>query len=56
MTVTHMLMGPLWGVVAIASITGAVTLGCWVMMFWFLFRPGEQNRHHAKYGILRDDS
>lgn len=52
---SHMLMGPTWGIVLIASVTGVVNLGCWVLMFWFLFRPGEASPQHAKYGILRDD-
>ncbi|MGH8146535.1 MAG: hypothetical protein ACREPY_09390 [Rhodanobacteraceae bacterium] len=51
----NMLMGPLWGVVTIASITGVITIACWVMMFRFLLHPGEKNRHHAKYDILRND-
>jgi hypothetical protein len=24
-------------------------------MLWMLFRPGETDRRHAKYAILRDD-
>ncbi|MFO1506667.1 MAG: hypothetical protein U1F23_06255 [Lysobacterales bacterium] len=52
---THMIMGPFWGNVIIIAISGAITLGCFVAMFWFIFHPGERDRHHAKYDILRDD-
>ncbi|CAM5231514.1 hypothetical protein [Rhodanobacter lindaniclasticus] len=51
----HMLMGPLWGIVAVASIAGVITVGCFVAMFWMIFRPGEKDPHHAKYDILRPD-
>jgi len=26
-----------------------------VIMLWMLLRPGETDRHHPKYDILRDD-
>lgn len=51
----NMMMGPLWGIVAVASIGGLITIGCFVAMFWLIFHPGEKNPHHAKYDILRDD-
>jgi hypothetical protein len=51
----NMLMGPFWGIVVVATIGGLITLGCFAAMFWFIFRPGEQNRHHPKYDILRPD-
>ncbi len=52
---SHMLLGPTWGIVLIASITGIITLACWILMFRFLLHPGEHNPDHAKYGVLRDD-
>lgn len=51
----HMMTGPLWGIVAVASLAGVITVGCFVAMFWMLFKPGEKDRHHAKYDILRPD-
>jgi hypothetical protein len=51
----NMMMGPLWGIIAIATFTGAITLGCFVAMFKFLIRPGEKDPHHPKYDILRPD-
>jgi hypothetical protein len=49
------LIGPLWGNVMIVAVAGAVTLVCFVAMFWMLFRPGETDRHHPKYDVLHDD-
>jgi hypothetical protein len=49
------LIGPLWGNIMIIAIAGVITLACFVAMLWMLLRPGETNRHHAKYVILRDD-
>lgn len=49
------LMGPVLGVVIIVAVAGAVTLVCFAAMFRMLFRPGETDRHHPKYGILRED-
>jgi uncharacterized membrane protein len=49
------LIGPLWGNIIIIAIAGVITVACFVVMLWMLFRPGETNRHHAKYAILRDD-
>jgi hypothetical protein len=49
------LMGPVLGVVIIVAVAGTVTLVCFVVMFRMLFRPGETDWHHPKYGILRDD-
>lgn len=51
----NMMMGPFWGIVAVATIGGLITLGCFAAMFWFIFHPGENNRQHAKYDILRPD-
>jgi hypothetical protein len=39
----------------IIATTGAITAACFVAMFWMLICPGETDRGHAKYGILRDD-
>lgn len=49
------LIGPLWGNIMIIAVAGAVTLVCFVAMFWMLFSPGEVDRHHPKYDILHDD-
>ena len=49
------LIGPLSGNIAIIVLAGAVTVVCFVAAFWMLSRPGETERHHAKYAILRDD-
>ena len=49
------LIGPFLGNVILVAVAGAVTLGCFVAMFWMLFRPGETDRHHPKYEVLRDD-
>ena len=51
----HHLIGPLWGNAMIIATTGAITAVCFVAMFWMLVRPGETDRRHAKYAILRDD-
>ncbi|MEO8779800.1 MAG: hypothetical protein ABI389_14150 [Rhodanobacter sp.] len=51
----HMFGGPFWGNVIIIAVAGTITIGCFVAMFWMIFRPGEKNPHHAKYNILRKD-
>ncbi|WHZ11390.1 MAG: hypothetical protein OJF60_001829 [Burkholderiaceae bacterium] len=51
----HMIMGPFWGNVAIVVVTGAITIACFVAMFWMLLRPGERDPQHVKYDILRPD-
>lgn len=51
----HPLMGPFWGNVIIIAVAGAITIGCFVAMFRMLLRPGETNRRHPKYDILRPD-
>ncbi len=53
--VSQQLLGPFWGNVIVAGITGVITIGCFAAMFWFIFRPGEKGRDHAKYDILRHD-
>jgi hypothetical protein len=47
--------GPMLGVAVVVALAGAVTLVCFVAMFWMLLRSGETDRHHPKYGILDDD-
>jgi hypothetical protein len=49
------LIGPLWGNVVIMALAGAITAACFAAAFWMLIRPGETDRRHAKYAILRDD-
>jgi len=51
----HHLIGPPWGNFAIIVVAGAITVACFVAMFWMLLRPGETDRRHAKYTVLRDD-
>jgi hypothetical protein len=50
----HM-MGPFWGNVVVIGIGGAITVACFVAMFWMLFRPGERDPEHVKRRILRED-
>ena len=47
--------GPLVGNLIIIGIAGAITLGCFVAMFWMLLRPGEAGYDHPKRTILRED-
>jgi hypothetical protein len=49
------LIGPLWGNIIIMAVAGVITVACFVAMFWMLIRPGETDRRHVKYAILRDD-
>lgn len=51
----HHMAGPLLGNLIIILISGAITLGCFVAMFWMLLLPGETDCRHPKYDILRDD-
>jgi len=51
----HHIAGPLLGNLLIIAISGTITLGCFVAMFWMLLPPGETDRHHPKYDILHDD-
>ncbi|HEX7338684.1 MAG TPA: hypothetical protein VF271_01995 [Rhodanobacteraceae bacterium] len=51
----HMLMGPTWGIIAVASVAGIITIACFALMFWWIFKPGEKDPHHPKYDILRND-
>jgi hypothetical protein len=51
----HHLIGPFWGNLIIIGIAGAITLGCFVAMFWMLLRPGETRPGHPKYLVLRHD-
>lgn len=49
------LIGPFWGNVIIIVMAGAITVACFMAMFWMLFYPGETDPHHPKYDILRED-
>jgi len=51
----HQLNGPFWGNVIIIALAGAITVACFAAMFRMLFHPGETDRRHPKYDILRDD-
>ncbi|SFV25790.1 hypothetical protein [Hyphomicrobium facile] len=51
----HQMAGPLFGNLIIIAMSGAVTVGCFVAMFWMLLWPGETDRCHPKYDILRHD-
>ena len=51
----HHLSGPFWGNVIIIVLAGAIALACFVAMFRMLIYPGETDRRHLKYDILRDD-
>lgn len=51
----HHLIGPFWGNVIIIGVAGAITVTCFVAMFWMLLRPGEADPHHPKYAVLRHD-
>jgi uncharacterized membrane protein YedE/YeeE len=53
--VHHHLIGPYWGNVIIIGVAGAITLACFVAMFWMLRYPGETDPHHPKYLVLRRD-
>lgn len=51
----HQMIGPFWGNIIIIFLAGAITLACFAVMFRMLFHPGETDRRHPKYAILRDD-
>jgi len=51
----HQLIGPLWGNLIIIAVAALITVACFAAMFWMLIRPGEVDRNHAKYAVLRDD-
>jgi len=51
----HHLIGPMWGNIIIIAVAGAITVACFGAMLWMLIRPGETDRNHSKYDILRDD-
>lgn len=51
----HHMAGPLLGNLVIIAISGVITVGCFIAMFWMLFRPGERDPRHPKYDIFRDD-
>ncbi len=51
----HHLTGPYWGNLLIIIVAGIITAGCFTAMAWMLIHPGETDRRHPKYRILRDD-
>jgi len=51
----HELISASWGNIAIIVVAGAITVACFIAMLWMLIRPGETDRNHSKYAILRDD-
>ena len=51
----HHLVGPLWGNLVIIGIAGTITVACFVAMFQMLIHPGENDRAHPKYLVLRHD-
>ena len=51
----HHLAGPLLGNTIIIGVAGAITVACFVAMFWMLIRPGEKDHRHPKYAVLRND-
>jgi hypothetical protein len=51
----HHLIGSQWGNLIIIAVAAAIAVACFVAMFWMLIRPGETDRSHPKYSILRDD-
>jgi len=46
---------PLIGNLVVTVIAGVTTIACFIAMFWMLIRPGETDRRHPKYRVLRDD-
>ena len=51
----HQLISASWGNLVIVAVAGAITVACFIAMLWMLVRPGETDRRHCKYAILRDD-
>lgn len=51
----HDIAAPVLGNMIIISISGVVTVCCFAIMLWMLFRPGETDPRHPKYEILRKD-
>lgn len=51
----HELIGPYWGNFVIIAVAGVITVTCFIAMLWMLIRPGEGDRRHSKYAVLRDD-
>lgn len=51
----HQMISMSWGNLVIVVVAGTITLACFVAMLWMLVRPGETDRRHCKYAILRDD-
>lgn len=51
----HALAGPFLGNVLVASLSGLVTVACFVVAMRLLIRPGEGDPKHPKYRILSAD-
>lgn len=51
----HHLAGPLLGNVVVIAIAGLVTIACFAAAIRMLLHPGETDRRHPKYRVLRDD-
>jgi hypothetical protein len=51
----HHMTGPFLGNLVVIAIAGVITIACFAAMLWMLMRPGETDRRHPKYDILRDD-
>lgn len=49
------LAGPWIGNVLIIALFGMGTIVCFAVAIRMLLRPGEENKNHPKYRILRDD-
>jgi hypothetical protein len=51
----HHFAGPLLGNALLIGITGLGALACFVAAIVMIIHPGEKNKDHPKYRILRDD-
>lgn len=51
----HHLTGPLIGNIIIIVVFGLGAIGCFVAAIAMLLNPGEKNKDHPKYRVLRDD-
>lgn len=47
--------GPFWGNLIIIALSGVITIICFVLMVRMLVKPGEADRRHPKYSVLRDE-
>lgn len=51
----HALPGPLIGNIIVVTLASVVTLACFVIALHMLIRPGEEDRNHPKYRVLKPD-